>query len=531
MIEVKNFQPSQRKRLSVQLQEMRQPLPFFSSQLKARQQFWLGEQQLGIYEKQQLVMVVSESHGEIDNWLVLESYQGNNWQLLEAAWRWLRRAELSFSANQRLQPYLRDAGFIDYTKKLTYRTALVLGGGGAKGAYQIGVWQALTELGIEVSIITGTSVGALNGALMLQNDFQEAATLWERIDTEHVLIFPEGADRPGTMRQLLDQLRHFAARALTEQGLSTEPLQEVMQQAFRPERLASATQELFIVTVTLNGLQEKVVDINREPVEQKLAWLLASSSFFPAMKPTVIDGVPYVDGGYRNNVPVDVALAQGATELIVVDVKGPGLTKRVEQPAPCTHVLRSSWSLGNILLFDPQRSAFNQALGYWETLRHFGRYEGHFYTLEKQVPTTTAWFRLYKRYAEFQREWQAAARKLQRLFGEAILPETILRCGWELLAQLHQVPPTKCYTIADLQTAIRAKIEQVAPLDIGLLSLSEWFQQYHQQFLVSDYQQYLRIRRFLQVPLDERKRRLRYLWPLLPLPTFLALMTIELLEE
>lgn len=49
-------------------------------------------------------------------------------------------------------------------KKLPYQTALVLGGGGAHGAYQVGVWQALQELEIEFQLITGTSVGALNGA-------------------------------------------------------------------------------------------------------------------------------------------------------------------------------------------------------------------------------------------------------------------------------------------------------------------------------------------------------------------------------
>ncbi len=64
-------------------------------------------------------------------------------------------------------------GTTQLNKKLVYHTALVLGGGGAHGAYQIGVWQALKEHDINFEIITGTSVGALNGALILQADMKK----------------------------------------------------------------------------------------------------------------------------------------------------------------------------------------------------------------------------------------------------------------------------------------------------------------------------------------------------------------------
>ena len=71
------------------------------------------------------------------------------------------------------------------------KTALVLAGGGSRGAYQIGVWQALRELRITVDIVTGTSVGALNGALIAQDSFEEAVALWEEIDTSMVFDLNE----------------------------------------------------------------------------------------------------------------------------------------------------------------------------------------------------------------------------------------------------------------------------------------------------------------------------------------------------
>ena len=54
--------------------------------------------------------------------------------------------------------------------------SLVLSGGGARGAYQIGAWSALRELGLEsqINVITGSSIGAINGALMAQGDYDLA---------------------------------------------------------------------------------------------------------------------------------------------------------------------------------------------------------------------------------------------------------------------------------------------------------------------------------------------------------------------
>ena len=61
------------------------------------------------------------------------------------------------------------------------KLGLVLSGGGSKGAYEIGVYKALKKLGKKPNIITGTSVGALNGVLLVQNDYYSAVKLWRSI--------------------------------------------------------------------------------------------------------------------------------------------------------------------------------------------------------------------------------------------------------------------------------------------------------------------------------------------------------------
>lgn len=57
---------------------------------------------------------------------------------------------------------------------------LVFDGGGARGAYQIGAWRALSEAGVKISAVAGTSVGALNGALVCMGRSGESRTYLER---------------------------------------------------------------------------------------------------------------------------------------------------------------------------------------------------------------------------------------------------------------------------------------------------------------------------------------------------------------
>ena len=64
---------------------------------------------------------------------------------------------------------------------------LVLSGGGTRGAFQIGVWKALKELQINVKAIVGTSIGALNGALFLQDDFYSTVRLYKQIQINNIM--------------------------------------------------------------------------------------------------------------------------------------------------------------------------------------------------------------------------------------------------------------------------------------------------------------------------------------------------------
>ena len=69
------------------------------------------------------------------------------------------------------------------------KRALVLSGGGAKGSYQLGVYKAIRRLGIKIDIITGTSIGSINGALFVAGDYLKAKRLWMKISTDNLFNY------------------------------------------------------------------------------------------------------------------------------------------------------------------------------------------------------------------------------------------------------------------------------------------------------------------------------------------------------
>ena len=88
------------------------------------------------------------------------------------------------------------------------KKAVVLSGGGAKGGYQIGVWKVFRQMGFTPDIVVGTSVGALNGALMALDNFDAALDIWENMSMDSVfqnfvnMSDEENPDRESYIKEL-----------------------------------------------------------------------------------------------------------------------------------------------------------------------------------------------------------------------------------------------------------------------------------------------------------------------------------------
>lgn len=250
--------------------------------------------------------------------------------------------------------------------------AVVLGGGGARGPYHIGVWQALDELSVGYQIVTGTSVGAINGALMVQDDYRLARRMWETLTTKDVISeAPDTADSRG----MLSLLRYASAQG----GMDVTPLEKTVRSIIDEEKIRSSGIELGIVTTRLPEIRPMQLVREDIPQGEMADYLLASAACFPFFKQKDIGGVRYIDGAYFDNLPVDLAVRCGAEEIVAVNLHGLGVVHSYKhENIPITYI-HSHWDLGEMFQFEPETASRNMRLGYQDAMRAYRRLEGRYY--------------------------------------------------------------------------------------------------------------------------------------------------------
>ncbi len=238
------------------------------------------------------------------------------------------------------------------------KTALVLGGGGARGAYEIGVWQALRELGIKIDIITGTSVGAINGALIVQDTFDLAVSLWKEIETPMIFDI---------------DIKDIIANS----GVGTSKLKDLLTRYIDEPAVRKSPIEFGLVTLELPSMAPKYIMKDQIPHGMLIDYILASSSLFPAMKTYQINSLKYVDGGFTDNMPVGLAVDHGATHVIAVDLETMGVIRKDRlNDADFLKIIQCPWDLGNILIFDKINSRRIMRLGYLDAMKTFQVFDG-----------------------------------------------------------------------------------------------------------------------------------------------------------
>ena len=273
---------------------------------------------------------------------------------------------------------------------------IVLEGGGARGAYQIGVWKALREAGVKIKGVAGTSVGALNAALICMDDLGKAEEIWGNMTYSTVFNLDDS---------MIGKLKKFGVRSMkvtdaaaefrrlfSDRGLDIAPLKKLLEETVDEERIRRSPRDFCAASFSVTDRKEEDFDVKAAP-PGTMKNIMMASAYFPGFKQEKLGGKMYLDGGSVNNVPVDLLTDRGYKDIIVIRLYGIGVDRRrfMDIPEDVTvHEIAPRRNLGGILEFDSARTRKNMKLGYFDGLRFLYGLCGRKYYLD--MPYSEAYY-------------------------------------------------------------------------------------------------------------------------------------------
>lgn len=360
---------------------------------------------------------------------------------------------------------------------------IVLEGGGAKGAYQIGVWKALIECGVKIKGVSGVSVGALNGALICMGDYQRAEEIWENITFSKVMKVNDEKMKTvleGNLLKLnLAKTALQGAKLVMEGGFDISPLKELIDREIDEKKIEESPIEFVLGTFSMSEMKELQLTAD-ELKEQDLKDYLLASAYFPAFKNERLGGKKYMDGGIVNNVPIDLLLKKGYQDIIVIRIFGIGIEKKVKIPEQVQVIeIAPRVNLGNLMNFDSEKSKRNMKIGYYDGLRCLKDLKGKIYYIDTKEKTEDYYLHCFIQVHEavqmalleyFKLDYTKTAVN-KRHFLEAVLPNIAavlkLEKDWtyealylsllELSAKNLRIQKYMVYTIETLTEAVKIK--------------------------------------------------------------------------
>lgn len=352
---------------------------------------------------------------------------------------------------------------------------LVLSGGGAKGSYEIGVWKALQELGIPIKAITGTSIGALNGAMLVQGDEDLCELAWTNFYVEEIIDVDEEQWEQEKIYKKHFNMFTILKALFTSEKMELTPLKNALEQYVDEKRIRNSPIDFGLVTFSLTDLKPVQVFKDEIPKGQLVDYLIASACF-PVFKPIEINDKKYIDGGFYDNVPISLMASKGIKDIIVVDVSGFVPKSKYEDELNIIEI-ENTHDLGETLNISPKQAKRNIKLGYLDTMKTFQIVKGKTYYLipnmydnvepdigsisrkkirnnlglSKNTPKTIKRFLTYKFFRTIESHMDA----------EKDTNTTICSVLAEITAEIFEIDETYIYTLKDLNNKILDKFDKI----------------------------------------------------------------------
>ena len=334
--------------------------------------------------------------------------------------------------------------------------ALMLDGGGARGAYQIGAWKALREAGVKICAVAGTSVGALNGAFICMDDLEKAEKVWGEIAFSKVMdVDDTWMERLFDGENKVGDVLHEIWNVLKEGGVDVTPLRNLIHENIDEKKIRESGKEFCILTFSVTDMKELDLSIRDIP-EGLLEDYLLASAYLVGFKNEKLHGKTYIDGGFMDNVPMGPLVERGYKDIIQIRIFGPGREPKVKitedmevlQIAPRVR-------LGSIIEFQKKRSRQNMKIGYYDAQRVIFGLKGRIYYIEETKEEC-----YYKTRIQMltDRERIETAFELRMPLGYT--EEELYLTMLEASAKLLHVQKYKIYTIEELLELVCKRYEE-----------------------------------------------------------------------
>lgn len=194
--------------------------------------------------------------------------------------------------------------------------AFVLGGGGARGAMQVGALRALFEAGLKPDLLVGTSIGAINAT---------GLALWG-MDLAGIEALENFYQRMQDSKLMDPRIFQFAWNAVSKRQdhRSSRSAREILNaEGVTPEIRFGQIRNVRLATVAADLQTGQPIVYGLDPEQSVMEGVLASITIPPWFAPIEKDGQYIVDGGALSNLPVEPAIRLGATEIIALDLQEP----------------------------------------------------------------------------------------------------------------------------------------------------------------------------------------------------------------
>ncbi|MCU6712863.1 patatin-like phospholipase family protein [Paenibacillus sp. J5C_2022] len=262
---------------------------------------------------------------------------------------------------------------------------LALEGGGAKGAYHMGVVKAYLEMGHTFDAVVGTSIGAINAAVIAQGDFESGYRMWEMLDARSIFDMNDEEYLLMLHRKLdTSTLSHLAAhtrKLLAGRGINTQKMKQLIASVVDEEKLRSASADFGLVTVSLTDRMPH--ELYKDDIPQgRLADYLMASAAFPGFQPTVIDNKSFIDGGLYDNCPINMLARKGYTQVIAIRTRALGINRKVQYPDINVTTIAPSEPLGGMMSFNPEAILRSLNMGYYDAIRQLRSLQGRIYCID-----------------------------------------------------------------------------------------------------------------------------------------------------